>query len=181
MISRTYKRRLFSLSAVLIGAMLASCGGGGGGGGSSVNAVPPTQAPSGSSTPSGGSSASTPTPAPVNTSGTQINPVNGLGSPDTVAAPVVVGPLSVSPSSITFRAVGQSTTITSAATGFSGSYTAVSANTGIATVSPASSTSGIFTITAVGSTGGTTTINVSDGLHTAQVSVSLIILHFSIQ
>jgi len=175
MVSRTFQRRLLSLSAVLIGAMLASCGGGGGGG-SSVNAVPPTQAPSGSSTPG---SASTPTP--VNTSGTQINPVNGLGTPDTIASPVVVGPLSVSPSSITFRAVGQSTTITSVTTGFTGSYTASSANTGIVTVTPASSTSGIFTVTAVGSTGGTTTITVSDGTHTATVPVSLIILHFSIQ
>lgn len=52
-------------------------------------------------------------------------------------------------------------TFTASETGYSGNFTAVSNNTGIATVSP-SSGSGTFSVTGTGSEGQQTTITVTD-------------------
>jgi hypothetical protein len=81
------------------------------------------------------------------------------------------GPLpSASPSTIAFSGAAQTQSVTVTQTGYSGAFTALSANTGVATVSPASGTT--FTITAVAA--GNTTVTFTNPSGTA-TSVSVVV------
>jgi len=95
-----------------------------------------------------------PTPSPTTTGSASPTP-----TPTPTPAPTpTLGPVVVTPALVPLGHVGQTATIGVSESGYSGSFTAQSANPAIASVSPASGTS--FTVTAV--LGGTTTITFSD-------------------
>jgi hypothetical protein len=79
----------------------------------------------------------------------------------------------LSPSTVAFTAANQTKSLTVAETGYSGTFTARSSNTAVATVSPSSGT-GPFTVTAVGSGSAKITFSANNGTTgTASVGVTI--------
>jgi hypothetical protein len=102
----------------------------------------PTPAPSPTATPTPSPTA-TPTPVPTPTP-------SPSPSPTPTPAPVIA-----SPTAVALTSIGATQTVTVSETGYAGSFTAVSMDPAVATVSPGSGTS--FTVTAV--VAGTTSIS----------------------
>ncbi len=101
----------------------------------------------------------------------------GGSSPPTSPPTIGPGVLSVNQPSLSFIVDGASQQFTATESGYTGPINAVSANTGVATVTPASGAgpSVTFTVTPTGSSGTSTTITVTDnhgGSKTVSVSVA---------
>jgi hypothetical protein len=113
----------------------------------------------------------TPSPTPVPTP-----------SPTASPTPIVVVAL---PTSLDFGGVNGSQQITVKETGYNGTFTAVSNDTTVVTVSPPSvvvstatnpASTGVFVVTSIGigaNLSGATTVSISDGTHTTNVPVTV--------
>jgi hypothetical protein len=174
-------------SVVLAGAILTACSGG------IVKLQPPVYrassapvTPTPAATAVGATPTPTPTPTAVGATPTPTPTATAVGAtptPTPSPSPSASSPvITFTPPSVVVSAQGSGCTtsevFTASETGYSGTFTAVSQNTAIATVSPAQST-GAFTVTSVttsNNVGQSTTIKVTDTLgNTASEPVGIAI------
>jgi len=110
-------------------------------------------------------------PSPTASASPTASPLPTASPTPTASPSPTPGPLSVSPTSLTFTYAGQVLTFSATDPRYSGSLTAVSGNTTIGTVAP-TGTAGMYSVTAIAAGG--TSITVSDSLgHQALVSISI--------
>jgi hypothetical protein len=156
------------LGAIVAGGVLAGCGG--------VGVNPPSA--------TGTHASATPVPSASPT----LSPTPTPTPTATPTPPVIVA----SPSSLDFGGVNGSQSITVKETGFTGTFTATSADTTVVTVAPPSvnvsaagnpASTGVFVVTSIGigsNMSGTTTIRISDGTNVTTVPVTVSVTSGSI-